>query len=284
MGYWLTQLARIFETAVSAMGTHLAIAVSNIFFLGIPVMYALGAYAMVILQREGLALWPAAGVSLLIVIVCSFIFVAAYWKLSADSFTVFSLASVLAFDAVLKSWDSVTGGVLGLAGIVRPEMASGLGQLVILELALSAIVLAGEYIILKTWFGRALLAMKENKYVAESFGYSTRKLGAAVIIIASFAAALSGILTIWRIRFLDPGFGGIIILIQLATIAIIAAKPKIRWLAGSTLLIVLLPEVFRFFDLPSTIVGHLRNLLYALALIVIVKSVSKNLLPQKRFI
>lgn len=284
MGYWLTQLARIFETSISSMSTHLAVVVSNIFFLGVPVVFSLGAYSMVIFQKSGVDFYLAVVLALLVVIAFSFIFVLAYLKLSADSFTVFTLASVLAFDAVLKSWDSLTGGVLGISGIARPAFASTLGNLVILQFCLSFLILLLEYIILKTWFGRALLAMKENTYLAESFGYSTRRLGSIVIVLVSTIAAIAGIIAIWRIRFLDPTFGGMLLLIQLATIAIIAAKPKIRWLAGSTLFIVLLPEILRFFVLPPTVIGHLRNLLYSLLLIIIIKSISKNLLPQKRFI
>ncbi|MCX6793045.1 MAG: hypothetical protein NTY12_03380 [Candidatus Falkowbacteria bacterium] len=284
MGYWLTQLTRIFETAIPAMGAHLAIVVSNIFFLGIPVMFALSAYAMVILQVHGLSLLLSVLIALLIVVLASLIFVTAYLKLSADSFTVFSLASVLAFDAILKSWDSLTGGVLGIAGINRPDFASSLGQLALLQFVLTLFIILLEYIILKTQFGRALLAMKENKYIVESFGFSTKRLGAYVIVISSFVAALGGIIAIWRIRFLDPNFGGMMLLIQLATIAIVAAKPKVRWLSWSTIVIVLLPETLRFFSLPPSIVGNLRNLLYSLLLIVIIKGISKTLMPQKRFI
>jgi branched-chain amino acid transport system permease protein len=98
------------------------------------------------------------------------------------------------------------------------------------------------------------------------------------------AAGVSGLLAIWRIQFLDPSFGGIVLLIQVVTIAIIAAKPKVRWLAVATLIIVLLPEILRFLNLPSTIIGHLRNLLYAIIMIAITRNISNNLLPQKRFI
>jgi branched-chain amino acid transport system permease protein len=284
MGYLFTQLARYSEAAIMSTGAHLAVAVTNIFFLGIPVMSTLAAYTLVITQNKGIPLIWALLLSLFSVLLTSLIFVLAYLKLSADSFTVFTLASVLAFDAVLKSWDSVTGGVLGIAGIIRPNFILTLSRLAWFQFGLTLIVLLAEYIILKTWLGRALLGMKENKYIVESSGISTKRLGAAVIIISSFFAALAGIVTVWRIQFLDPGFGGLVLLIQIMTIAVVAAKPKIRWLAISTLIIVLLPEILRLLNLPPTIIGHLRNLLYALILLIIIRNISSNLLPQKRFI
>jgi branched-chain amino acid transport system permease protein len=284
MGYFFTQLARLCETAIMSVGAHLTIAVSGIFFMGIPVTFSLAAYALVIAQNFGLSLVVSLIISFSAVLIASLIFVIAYLKLSDDSFTVFTLASILAFDAAVKSWDSLTGGVLGIAGISRPEFVSTLAKLAWFQFALAILALAIEQVILKTRLGRALRAMKEDKYLVESLGISRRRAGATVILISSFAAAVSGIVSIWRLQFLDPSFGGIILLIQIVTIAIIAAKPKVRWLAFATLIIVLLPEALRFLDLPSSIVGHLRNLFYALILLVMIKNISDKLLPQKRFI
>ena len=284
MGYWLTQLARLSETAISAIGAHLAIAVGNIFFLGIPVMFAMGAYGMVIPQQYGISLPWSIAISMALVLATSLVFVAAYLKVSRDSFTVFTLTSILAFDALLKSWDKVTGGMLGISGIMRPGFVDSLGKLAWLQFGIMVFILLIEYVLLKSWFGRALQGMKENSHVVESFGISTKVLGSTVIIISSVCAAIAGILAIWRIQFLDPGFGGILILMQIATIAIIASKPKIRWLSGATLFVVLLPEILRFFALPPTMVGHLRDLIYSALLIIILKTMSKNLLPRKRFV
>jgi len=284
MGYLYTQLARFSEAAIMSMGAHLTIAVSGIFFMGIPVTFSLAAYAMVISQNFGLPLIAALGVALGAVLVASLIFVLAYLKLSADSFTVFTLASILAFDAALKSWDGLTGGVLGIAGITRPAFVSTLVRLAWFQFGLAILAFAVEQIILKTRLGRAMQAMKENKYLVESLGVSSRRVGASAIIISSFVAAIAGIVAIWRIQFLDPSFGGIMLLIEVVTIAIIAAKPKVKWLAVATLIIILLPEALRFLNLPSTIVGHLRNLIYAFILLIMIKNISEKLMPQKRFI
>lgn len=284
MGYLFTQLARFSESAIMSMGTHLTVAVSGIFFLGIPVTFSLAAYAMVIAQKSGLSLIIALIIAFSLVMFVSLVFVFAYLKLSADSFTVFTLASILAFDAALKSWDSLTGGVLGIAGIIRPTFLSTLVRLAWFQFGLAIFAFAIEQIILKTNFGRSLQAMKENKYLIESLGVSSYRVGASAIIISSFVAAVSGIVAVWRLQFIDPSFGGIMLLIQVVTIAIVAAKPKVRWLAASTLIIVLLPEGLRFLNLPSTIVGHLRNLFYASILLVMIKNISEKLLPQKRFI
>jgi branched-chain amino acid transport system permease protein len=284
MGYFLTLLALFSELAIICVGAHLVVSVAGILFLGLPVMFSLGAYALVISTKSGFDLWLAVIISLLLVLLLSIFFVFIYFKLSKDSFAVFTLISVLAFDALIKSWDSVTGGVLGIAGVVRPEFISSLSKLVIFYLLLMFLFLFFEYVVLKTQFGRSLLGFKENKNLIESFGISTKKISGAVITLASLLAGIVGMLAVWRIQFLDPNFGGIMVLVQILTVAIIAVKPKVRWLVGGTFFTILLPEVLRFSSLPSSSVGHLRNLLYALLLIILLKTISKKNLISKRVI
>ncbi len=74
-----------------------------------------------------------------------------------------------------------------------------------------------------------------------------------------------------------------VVLIQVVTVGILAVKPKVSWLIGATLFVSWVPEVLRLFDLPSTMVGNLRVLLYAVILIVALRSL-KGWLAPKRFV
>ncbi|MCX6785179.1 MAG: hypothetical protein NTV81_04650 [Candidatus Komeilibacteria bacterium] len=283
MGYFFTTLARFFEGAIVSVGAHLTISLGGIFLFGLPTMYALGAYAFVVCQKFGLGSGLSFLITLGLVLLVSLVFILAYWKLSNESLAIFTLISVLAFDAVVKSWDSVTGGVLGIAGVARPSALQTLGQLVFWEGALIVIILTLEYFFLKTKFGRALLGMRENIPLVQSLGISSKKLGAAMILVASILAALAGLLTVWRIQFLDPSIAGMVVLIQVVTVGILAVKPKVSWLIGAALFVTLVPEILRLFDLPSTMVGNLRVLLYAVILIVALRSL-KGWLAPKRFV
>ena len=284
MGYFLIQIARICETTIISVGAHLTTTVTGIFFLGIPAMVLIGSYGMVIPQRYGFSLSFALLISFLLSFLVSLIFVALYFKLSKDSFTVFTLSSLLAVQAIIKSWDSLTGGVLGISGISRPSFLQSLSMIIFLDIFLAIMILIMEYIILKTWLGRCLLGMKENNYLVESLQISAKKLGAIVIIISGLLASLQGILAVWRIQFLDTSFGSVLVLVQMLTIAIIAAKPKVSWLLASTVFIVLLPEVFRFLNLPSTMIGYLRNILYSFVLILVLLKINKKHVSHKRFV
>lgn len=284
MGYLYTQISRFWETSLNAIGSHLAISIGGIFFFGFPVAFSLGAYGFAIIAKSGISLWVSVLLTIILSTILGLGYALIYRKLSNDSFAVFTLASVLAFDALLHSWSSLTGGVLGIASVPHPLWANTLLDLIILQGSIALLALLLEYLFLKSPIGRSLQAHKEDRILLESTGVSSNRIGTIVLIFSAISSACAGILAIWRIQFLDPTFGGIPILLQIVTISILAFAPKVRWLAGSTLLVILLPEILRFFQFPSTILGPMRLLVYSILLIFLVRRMSESYTPQRRYI
>lgn len=274
MGYLLNITAKFLEGIVVSAGAHLTVTVTGIFFLAMPVTYASGAYVMVIAQKMGAPLTLAISLSLLFAMCIAVFFAMAYTRMSQDSYAVLTLASVVATDALIRSWDSVTGGVLGIAGISRPEFLKGLPALVVGQLVIALLVIGAEYFILKTHMGRHLRALKESKTSLSSLGISWKETGATIVILAVILSALSGILTIWRIQYLDPSFSGVPILLTSLTVAILAHKPKAASLVIATALIVFIPELLRFFHFSSVILGQIRILLYSALVIIMIRTLS----------
>lgn len=284
MGYIFTQIARFFEGLPISIGSHIAVSVSGIFFFGATVAFSLGAYVFTILAKAGNSIFISVILALLAAAALGIIYSFFYRKLSTDSFVVFTLASVLAFDALVRSWDSLTGGVLGISGVPRPAFISSLASLVILQGIVAVSFILFEYFILKSPLGRVLQAHKENRVYLNSLGWNSNLIGSSVVVLASFMSAITGILAIWRIQFLDPTFGGIPLLIEVLTISILAIRPKVRWIVVSTLLIILVPEILRFFPFPSSVLGHLRIILYSGLLIILVKKLSSGYTFEKRLV
>ena len=285
MGYFFTQLARIGEATILSIGAHLSLSVAGIFFFGFPITFGLGAYAFGILVVRfsvpfGFAVAAALGISF----VLGILFALLYRRLSNDSFAVFTLAGVFAFEALLRSWDGLTGGVLGISGVPRPDFARTLGELVVLQAVLTVSFLVLEYVIFQSSFGRTLQAHKESKTFLSALGYPASRIGSVALVIAACTSAIAGILSVWRIQFLDPSFGGIAVLLLVVTISIIALKPKASWLFGATLLVLLLPEMLRFLPFPSEVFAHVRLLVYSVLLIVLVKRLSGRHTVEQRLI
>lgn len=282
MLYFLSLISRFSENLIMTMGAHVSWSVSGVYFLAFPVSITSAAYVMVILQKHGLGFSLSVLFALLFCILLGMIFSLLYFRVSNDSFAVITLASLVALDAVIKSWDTLTGGVLGLTGVTRPAFVSSFSKLVILQVVIAIAVVFFEYIIFRSSLGRCLKAMKEDAVILKSFGRSPSRYGVFVIMSSCLLCGITGILTIWRIQYLDPTFGGIPVLVLLLSTAILAHKPKASWMVASTLLLLLLPELFRFFDFPSTTLGYMRLLFYSVFIIVLILMLGKKMNARTR--
>ena len=282
--YILSNILKIFETTVIAAGSHISTTVSGVFFLGIPVMVSIGAYGFSIPQREGLSTEIAILVSLLVGFVVAMIFGFLYIKLSHNSFVVITLTSILAVEAIAYAWQPLTGGGLGIVGIERPGILDSFTGFIIGVGILMLFVLLCEYVVLKSWLGRSLRGMKEKDYLVESLKVSTDHIGVFAVAFSSMTAVIYGILVAWRIGFIDPKIGSILLLLQAITIAILAIKPNVLWVFFATVIVIVLPELLRFFDFPSLVLGHLRNILYAVILIPILLFLNYNSATSKRLV
>lgn len=282
-GYIYTVLAQMFGVGLQGVGAHLTLSMSGIFFMGFPVTFAISAYTYVLLVMNDFSSLGAFVGSMVASFLVGCVYALLYTKMSNDSFSVISLASILALDALLKSWDGLTGGVLGLVGYQRPELLKSMGMFVLFGGLLWILMLGFDWMVMKTPFGRNLRALKESSFLLESKGDSPWKVGGVVIVLASVLSGLAGVLEAWRLFIVTPvSFTAMINLIVVLTVAILAMKPQLRWLVGATLFVVILPESFRFLEISSTNIGHLRNILYGVMLVVLLKYMNANFSMSKR--
>lgn len=283
MGYLTTTLSKIWEATLSAIGSHLTLSLGGILFLGFPVAFWGAAYGYAIAAKSGIAVGLSVSIGIGLALLLGFVFAFFYRRLGNESFAVITLASVLAAEALIRSWDSLTGGVLGIAGVPRFYSGQTLLSLMLCAAIVACIGLALESLLAHSAFGRSLRALKENKSVLTAMGTSAGWTGQAAILFAALFAGIAGIFTAARVQFLDPSLGGFVLLIQVLTITIIANTPKTARLLTIIVIIVLLPEMLRFFDLPVSILGHARNFLYGLLLIFLIQYTAYTT-PIKRYV
>ncbi len=267
MGYFFLLINRLGQTFLMGTGVHLTFSIGGMFFLGFPTVVKVSSYALAISERNGVSPELAFGIGIVTSLLSGLFFGILFLKLSSDSFAVLGLVSIVATEALARSWDSVTNGVLGLPGIVRPEFmqSAPFFSLVTVVLALSCLIF--EYVFLQTRYGRYLRAFKEQPQYLEAQGVSSRKVAVCVLLISNLLLGIGGMFTLWQVQFIDPSFGGLPLLIELFTLGIIALKPKVRFSVFGALFVVFLPEVLRFLPLPTSMFGYLRILIYSMFLI-----------------
>ena len=141
-----------------------------------------------------------------------------------------------------------------------------------------------EYLIFKAPLGRQIRGMKESETLLESLSVSSSKVAVILISLATLLSGFAGGLEILRVQFLVPTFGGFPNLILVASIAILAQQPRVRTLFLSTLFVVLLPEILRFFNFHPSQMGHMRMLVYSGMLVVLIRNLSGKFKANSRIV
>ena len=285
MGYYFSVLIKIFISFIQSVGAHLSLSQAGIFFLAIPVSYSFMAYSLAILQKKfGMGVLLAFGLGLFLTFLLGLVLSYLYIRVSRESFTVLTAASIVGFEAFLKSFSELTGGVLGISGIMRPSFMKSLFAIMVASGILMIAMMVMEYLIFKAPLGRKIRGMKESETLLESLGISSAKVAVVLISMATVLSGFAGGLEILRIQFLDPTFGGFPNLILVASIAILAQQPYVRSLFLSTLFVVLLPEILRFFNFHPSQMGHMRMLVYSGMLVVLIRNLSGKFKTNSRIV
>ena len=172
---------------------------------------------------------------------------------------------VIAF-SILNNWVSFTGGPMGLPGIPQP-IIFGWNILSHLEFLL----LVGVFAILACWichrivkspFGRVLMAIREDEVFALAAGKNVAAYKVAVFVIGSGMAAIAGALYAHYISFIDPTSFTVMESIFIISIVIIGGAGSLWGPVVGAVVLVMLPEILRFVGMPSSVAANIRQILY----------------------
>lgn len=249
--------------------------------------YAIGAYTTALLSTElNRGVWTCLVASMALSAFLALLIGAISLRLTEEYFAIGTLAFSAVVTALLINWKSLTRGVLGIPGIPRPE-AFGLDyyqskNFLYLTAALVIAVLIVQRFILGSWFARQLRGQAEHELAALSLGINTRSIRNDCFIISSALAGLAGSLFAYYINYIDPSSFSLNEMIFVLSIVIVG-KPGSFWgVIGSTFFLVLLPEPLRFLEISPSILGPMRQLLYALILFAVVYWKRERIFPVQR--
>lgn len=209
-------------------------------------------------------------------------------KLSNDYFAIGTLAFSSIVSALLINWRSLTNGVLGISGIPRPtifghelvENSQFLLLLVIIVLLIQQIF----YFIFRSFYSRQLKAQAEFEPAALALGIKTFFIRQTSFFISAFFAGLAGSFYAYYINYIDPSSFGLHEMVFVLTIVVIGRPGSFWGCLFACIFLQLLPEFLRRVDIDPSILGPMRQLLYALILYTFVYINRARLFPVKRAI
>jgi branched-chain amino acid transport system permease protein len=236
--------------AIAAMGLNLTLGYAGQISLAQASFMGIGAYTTALMTMAGIhwAFSVAAGMGLCFVVGLVLGYPALRVQHHFLAFVTLAFTT-LAF-LVMRNEDWLTGGVYGLVGIPRPEFGpvSTMNQrnYYFFTLVIFLIAFAGFYWIVRSPWGRAFKALRENPIRANSLGVDTRMITLLAFAIGAAYGGLSGSLMAPLVQYIDPMSFTLIISLKILLMVVVGGS---GYLFGPLLgagLVIMLPEFLRF--------------------------------------
>ena len=186
-------------------------------------------------------------------------------------FVITSFAIQVFVFGLLNNWITATGGPIGLSGIKSPHLfgirLSGAIPYAFWAVLLLFGTLLFSHAIRTSAFGRVLLALREDSICAESHGKKTTIASISMFASGAVFAALAGNLYAHYMTYISPGSFTVMESIFILTLVIIGGAGSLWGPVLGAIILVGLPEVLRFLQLPQSSGAAIRQLLYGFALV-----------------
>jgi branched-chain amino acid transport system permease protein len=275
MDYALHLLIQISVFAILALGQYLVLGRAGMLFVAQAALFAIGAYGAAIASSQGL---PSA--ASLLVGTCAALVIGLPMGLPAlrlrgDFLLVASLGLCEIVRSVLNNWTSVTGGAAGFMNVPALEVGTltlnGPSAFAPLVVGVTAVCLMLFYLIDHSPYGSLLTAIGEDEEGVRALGKRVRRAKVTAIGVASAWAGLAGGIWASYISYLDPASFKVWESVVVLSILILGGSGRLAGALIGAIVLVLVPEVLRFAGLPVAVAGPLRQVLFGLSLILIIR-------------
>jgi branched-chain amino acid transport system permease protein len=236
--------------SIAAMGLNLTLGYAGQISLAQASFMAIGAYTTAILT---LASWPWVIGMALGVVECFIVglllgFPALRVKGHFLAFVTLAFNSLVFL--VSRNEDWLTGGSYGLSNMPRPSVFgfATTKQLQFYYFTLFVFVVAAVlmYGIVRSPWGRAFKALRENPIRAESLGVDTRRLTLIAFAIGSAYGGIAGALVSPLVQYIDPGSFALVHSLRILLMVVVGGAGFFFGPMLGATVVILLPEVLRF--------------------------------------
>ena len=235
---------------MAGMGLNLTVGYAGQISLGQAAFWGIGAYTTAIALKAGLpflvALPMSAGLCFAVGLLLGFPALRVQHHYLAFATLGFNILVFLA----LRNEDWLTGGSFGINNIPRPSIlgwsfrtATDFFQLTWVALVLAAIVMA---LLLRSPWGRAFAALRDNPIRAESVGIDTTFYTLLAFAIGAAYAGIAGAFFAPLVGFIEPAPFGLSTSLSMLLMVIAGGSGRLFGPALGAIVVVLIPEWLRF--------------------------------------
>ncbi len=276
MNYFYHVLIMVCLYIILAQSLNLVVGYGGLLSLCHGGFYGLGAYigSLLIMQAH----WPfllSLVASVFVVWAMARLVSILATRLHGDFFVLATLGFQMIVFAVLYNWVGVTHGPFGIPGVPRPSFfglsISSQFDFFVLAFVTTLLCCGVLQLLLSSPYGRTLQAVREDEIAAASLGKDVKAFKCSAFAWAGAIAAVSGVLFATYSGYIDPTSFGLGESIFILCILIIGGAGNLIGPIIGAVVLVLLPELFRFIRIPDSVAANLRQVLYGMALVAMMR-------------
>lgn len=261
--------------ALLCFGNNLTVGYAGLLNLATAASFAIGSYATaLIMTRLGMDLPLAIGGAIVVSVSLALVIGSATLRYRRTSFALASLAFQVLVLTVIRNADAL-GGTLGIRGIPRPSWIGVGAQSLPAFWVLSAIILALVVIchlgIQRSPWALALQAARDDELAAASVGKNVPWIRVESFLLSSVIIALAGGLFASYMQYIDATSFTIDESIVLLLALVCGGSCNTRGPMIGAAFVIVLPEWLRFLDMPSTYAANVRNIVFGILVVLLMR-------------
>lgn len=236
--------------SIAAMGLNLTLGYAGHVSLAQASFMALGAYTTALLTLAGWHWVIAMPLGVLLCFAVGVVLGYPALRVKGHFLAFVTLAFNTLVFLVLRNEDWATGGTYGLVGMPRPDFGlfdtNKQLHFYWFTLAVTVIAALGMWGIVRSPWGRAFKALRENPIRAESLGVDTRRITLLAFAIGSAYGGLAGSLITPLVQFIEPGSFGVAHSLRILLMVVVGGAGFFFGPFVGAGVVILLPEFLRF--------------------------------------
>lgn len=273
--------------AILTVSFNLLVGYAGMFALSHAALYAIGAYTTAILTTGLGVPFPVDMIaSVMMAALISTVIALPALRVTGHYLVIVSLALQIIVLQVILNWKSLTGGTDGISGVPSYNFPGFPITTPLRFLIVAAIGLAVCYWftrrLVRSPFGRALRAMRENESAAQAVGLNILYMKLSTFAISAALAAVAGSLFARYFRYVGVDSFAINETIYVLAMVILGGLANLRGSLLGAAILVTLPELLKFLPLPVDLADKTRLIIYGVVLMGILLIRPQGILPEPR--
>ncbi len=196
-------------------------------------------------------------------------------RLRGDYFVLATLGFQIILFSILYNWADLTNGPNGIPGIPPPQIfgieLANPARYFVASLAMTCIVGGLTLRLVKSPFGRLMKAVRDDEAAAASLGKNSLAVRLTAFAVGAGLTAVAGAFYAGYARYIDPTSFTVMEAIFMVSIVVIGGAGSFWGPVGGAVVLVLLPEGLRFLQIPDAIAANLRQVIYGMTLVLVMR-------------